>query len=225
MIGFKAFAKGLIAKNNFKYEIGKEYEIDGELKMCKNGFHFSIFPLDVDKWYMISESCCDIEYGIVEALGDILHNDFMSVTNKIKIIKQITREELMEYVKDGEYILPNGDLYRIKNKNFHNDGDLPALELARGIKKWYIDGRLHRDGDLPAIEFAKGGKYWCLNGRLHRDDDKPAIECANGGKYWYIDGQKHRDGNKPAIECANGNKYWYIRNEPQNHLVYINIQK
>jgi hypothetical protein len=160
MLGFKAFGPGLQGINYFKYEVGKVYEIKGELEFCANGFHFCPFPLDVDKWY---EKYSNVEYAVIEALGNILHDTYKSITSKIKIIKRITREELLEYVKDGEHVLPNGDIYQIRDKRYHSDNDIPAIEL--------------KDGD----------KYWYKNGMLHRNCNKPAVVCANGDRYWYVD--------------------------------------
>ena len=85
MFGYKAFHKGLIGYGGFQYEIGKVYEITTNLEFCENGFHFCDFPLDVDRFYHTNWN--EIEYCLVEILGNVIHNkkDHMSITNKIKM--------------------------------------------------------------------------------------------------------------------------------------------
>jgi hypothetical protein len=39
MRGYKAFNKDLTCRG-FQYEIGKTYEMDGEIEICRRGFHF-----------------------------------------------------------------------------------------------------------------------------------------------------------------------------------------
>jgi hypothetical protein len=41
--GSKAFNHDWTGKNDFKYEIGKIYQIDGgKIKLCEKGFHFCL---------------------------------------------------------------------------------------------------------------------------------------------------------------------------------------
>jgi hypothetical protein len=83
MKGYKAFNKGLKC-HNFQYKEGKEFTHDGELQLCKTGFHFCENPLDVLNYYDL----CDSEFTEVEAIGNVVDNtdgDTKKVTDKIKI--------------------------------------------------------------------------------------------------------------------------------------------
>jgi hypothetical protein len=48
--GFKGYDKNLKCRD-FQYEIGKEYQMEGEPKACEQGFHFCENPLDVWNYY------------------------------------------------------------------------------------------------------------------------------------------------------------------------------
>ena len=43
---YKAFDKNMQCRG-FQYEVGKEYDMDGEIKCCERGFHACKSPLEV----------------------------------------------------------------------------------------------------------------------------------------------------------------------------------
>ena len=58
---YKGFDKNLKCRG-FQYEIGKEYEMDGEIKVCSRGFHACESPLEVfDHYSMIGSRFCEVE--------------------------------------------------------------------------------------------------------------------------------------------------------------------
>lgn len=58
---YKGFDKNLKCRD-FQYEIGKEYEMDGEIKVCSRGFHACESPFDVfDHYPMIESRFCEVE--------------------------------------------------------------------------------------------------------------------------------------------------------------------
>lgn len=91
MKGYKAFNKDLICRG-FQYEIGKTYEMEGKLIICKKGFHFCKTIGDTYKFYPMDGNTRICE---IEALGAIAtENGTKFCTNKIKIVKEVTDSTL-----------------------------------------------------------------------------------------------------------------------------------
>lgn len=101
MKGYKAFTKELRSYNGFQYEIGKEYTLEGDLKICENGFHFCDSIADCYHFYYPIDQ--NIRICEIEATGDIISDALSNnklfrkintakkyCTNKIKIIREIT---------------------------------------------------------------------------------------------------------------------------------------
>ena len=98
--GFKGFESDLSCRG-FRYEVGKTYEIDGEIELCSRGFHFCQKLFDVNSFYSFRRD--DYRFCEVEALGDVIteENGTKSVTNKIKIVREIPKEEFLEMANVG----------------------------------------------------------------------------------------------------------------------------
>lgn len=47
---YKGFDKNMKCRG-FQYEVGKEYEMDGEVKCCNQGFHACKSPMEVWDYY------------------------------------------------------------------------------------------------------------------------------------------------------------------------------
>lgn len=61
IIAYKGFDKNLKCRD-FQYEVGKEYEIDGEIECCRHGFHACENPLEVwDHYEMIGSRFAQVE--------------------------------------------------------------------------------------------------------------------------------------------------------------------
>ena len=86
MRGYK-FMESDMTCNGFQYEVRKEYTLEEELQICRNGFHFCKNPFDCLFYYNNIKS--DKRLFLVEALGEVITEGDKSVTNKIKIIEEI----------------------------------------------------------------------------------------------------------------------------------------
>ena len=96
MKGYKGFDKDLKCRD-FQFEVGKEYQIDGELEICNRGFHFCQKLINVYDFYSFGDSrICEIE-----ALGNVITEESKSVTNHIEIIRELTKFEVLHLVNIG----------------------------------------------------------------------------------------------------------------------------
>jgi hypothetical protein len=84
----------------FQYEIGKTYGFNGEIKLCNAGFHFCENIADCFSYYPRR----DVRLARVEALGKVIKSDRDSkcVTDKIKIIEEISLDEAINMTNTGD---------------------------------------------------------------------------------------------------------------------------
>ena len=129
MLGFKAFDDDLINRYGQKFELEKEYILDGEIKFGSRGFHFCTNLEDTLR-YVDGTSAI---ITIVESLGNLQKYDDeyngyydMFVTNKIKIIKVLTKEDILKYM----FKLPEFRIIRLISLYFQfSEDDLQMLEM------------------------------------------------------------------------------------------------
>ncbi|HBF0312707.1 TPA: hypothetical protein KNK77_002568 [Clostridioides difficile] len=114
--GYKVFNPDWTCRN-FKYEVGKTYEHDGDIEVCEAGFHFCQKAIDCFNYYSFDNKN---KVAKIEAIGLIKTNGDKSVTNKITIVKEIEWEELLNIVNIGNNNTGYG------NTGNHNTGGYNA---------------------------------------------------------------------------------------------------
>lgn len=98
---YKAFDKNMQCRG-FQYEVGKEYEIDGEIKCCNRGFHACKSPMEVWDYYDMIGS----RYAEVEQSGKIdkEENSTKVCSSRIKIKAELKLADIInigvEWLKD-----------------------------------------------------------------------------------------------------------------------------
>ena len=88
-IGYKAVNQNMTCKwggNPFQYEIGKTYECEGEIKPCRNGFHFCKNIFNTLRYYNNIKD--DNRFFKIQYDKRIVGLD-KSVTNKITILEEV----------------------------------------------------------------------------------------------------------------------------------------
>jgi len=89
--GYKGFENDMTCRG-FQYEVGQTYEQDRDIGLCKSGFHFCRNVADVLNYY----NGHDCRYAVVEALGEVIDGEDKSVTDRLRIVRELTREEVFK---------------------------------------------------------------------------------------------------------------------------------
>jgi len=95
VIGYKAFDENLKCRDHH-FEIGKTYEIKGELVFCKNGFHFCTNMNNCFNYYDVDARICEV-YA-----EDILNEENKSICRKIKIVRELSQKEIRDKIDNSQ---------------------------------------------------------------------------------------------------------------------------
>ena len=96
--GYKVF-NGDWSCLSFKFEVGKTYTHEGELRVCNSGFHFCEKAIDCFDYYNFDP---DNKVAEVIAHGDIQVEGNKSCTDKIEIVREVSWPELLDLVNSGK---------------------------------------------------------------------------------------------------------------------------
>ena len=161
--GYKVFNPDWTCQG-FKYKVGKTYELTGELRIRKNGFHFCKKASDCFNYYPF-----DSKNKVAEVIahGNIMEDGNKCCTNKIEIVREIPWQELLTIVNEG---LNNTGL---RNTGNWNTGD-------RNTGNWNTGNRNTGDwntgswntGDWNATNYSCG--VFCTEPQKILIFDKPS---------------------------------------------------
>ena len=124
MKGYKVF-NGDWTCRDFKYEVGKTYEMEESPQCCGRGFHFCTNLADCFNYYSFNTNNKVAE---VEALGEIDkdNDDTKHCTNKIKIVRELAWEEVLTLCNSGNSNSGNW------NSGNRNSGDWNITSFSNG---------------------------------------------------------------------------------------------
>ena len=95
--GYKVFNHDWTCRG-FQYEVGKTFKHDGNIEMCGAGFHFCQKARDCFDYYRFDNQNKVAE---IEAIGRVETSGNKSVTDEIKIVREIPWQELLTIVNEG----------------------------------------------------------------------------------------------------------------------------
>lgn len=100
MTGYKVFEPDWTCRG-FQYAVGESFEMDAEPDICNRGFHFCTDLKDCFNYYAFNP---DNKVAEIEAYGDIdaESDNSKHCTNKIKIFREISWEEVLKMVNLGK---------------------------------------------------------------------------------------------------------------------------
>ena len=150
MKSYKGFDKKLKCRD-FQYEIGKEYEMDGEIKVCSRGFHACESPFDVfDHYTMIDSRFCEVEQD-----GNISKEDRGTkiCSSKIKIKAELKLADMInlgvEWLK--EITSPEKIKTSIKDNSSGNGAQIGSSGNGAQIGSSGYDAKIGSSGNDAKI--------------------------------------------------------------------------
>lgn len=122
IIAYKGFDKDFKCRD-FQYEVGKTYEMDGDIECCSRGFHACESPMEVfDHYGMLSSRFAEVEQS---GKIDKENNSTKTCSSRIKIKAELKLADIInlgvEWLK--EITAPS----KIKANNSSNDGDYAKI--------------------------------------------------------------------------------------------------
>ena len=178
--------KGYKISNNrickgFKYEVGKTYTFEGELRLCNQGFHFYKNIDDVFEWYFYDRNNTIIFE--IEALGKIIEDENKCVTDKIKVLRIIPKKEYNKLFKRYKFDKNGNMIYKeniggswVKYKFDKNNNEI-YYENSDGFwRKWKYD----KNNNLIYYENSNG--FW-EKWKYDKNNNLICKENSNGCKF------------------------------------------
>ena len=135
IIGIKGFDKDLKCRN-YQFRIGKTFEEDLTPKLCGRGFHYCQTLSDVFQYYPNKNGN---RFCVIEVLGKVESGVDKCCTNKIKIVRELNRDEIcsgitqeelgrkLREMNDNGFII--GGSFALKAHGYIIDRDLSDIDL------------------------------------------------------------------------------------------------
>ena len=192
---YKGFDKNLKCRD-FQYEIGKEYKMDGEIKVCSRGFHACESPLEVFDYYpMIGSRFCEVEQD-----GNISKEDRGTkiCSSKIKIKAELKLADMInlgvEWLK--EITSPEKIKTSIKDNSSGNYAQIGSSGYDAKIGSSGYGAKIDSTGEgcvimcagINSVAKASKGSWITLSEWSYSDKKKRYIPVCV--KTEFVDGEK-----------------------------------
>lgn len=143
IVAYKAFDENFCCRG-FQYEVGKEYHINGDLKICANGFHACQDLMDVFDYYSMSNS----RFAIVKMWGDVLFGIDKICASNIEIVEELSLKDIVERYASSKLDFMNKTYHdctilRISEMESYTNGDGNHIISNHNRKKILSKGVLN----------------------------------------------------------------------------------
>ena len=196
--------KAYKATYNFKcidliYEIGKTYTFQGELSMCERGFHFCKKIDDIFQWYNNTKELVLLEIEVLGQIIDHPDND-KSVTDKIKIIREIPRTEWNSIFEKYKFDEKGNMIYEKDSYGGEYFWKYKYDEKGNMIYKKYSDGKKI---------------FWEYK---YDEKENKIYEKGYIGVEYFWEYKYDEEGNVIYKKDCNGREYFYKYDEKGNKI-------
>lgn len=183
MKGYKIFDQNWRCRG-FQYAVGETATTTEVLVVCKGGLHFCTRALDCLQYYNLNDTN---HYAEVEAVGDVVSHHDKFVTNRLLVVRELTRDEFAALCH-GTIVMwhDNGAKY--------SEHTYVLGERHGRYKKWHDNGAKSEKGNYEHglyhgvfTEWHQNGNKTCeciyVQDKLHgpytewRGDETKESEC------------------------------------------------
>lgn len=129
IIAYKGFDENLRCRG-YQFEVGKEYEQEGEIVCCENGFHACTNPFDVLNQYDANGKnrfCLVEQSGVIKSEEDL---DTKQASSKIKIKEEIGISGLFKAAIEWIKEITNPDIVAKGTKEKDNIGSSACAKIS-----------------------------------------------------------------------------------------------
>ena len=201
VIGYKVFNPDWTCRG-FQYEVGKTFKHDGDIKMCGSGFHFCL-KLSACFNYYTFDSVNKV--AVVEAIGDVITKGDKSVTNEIKIVKELSWYEILDLCNTGYFNTGNWNTGNCNTGNWNtgncntgnwNTGDWNITSNITGFFNTVEPQRyiFNKSSDVPLSVVHRNPGYiamtrvfslntWVPEEKMSEEEKERHPECLTTGGY------------------------------------------
>ena len=117
IFAYKGFDENFCCRD-FQYEVGKEYHITGDLKICKNGFHACEDLIDTFSYYPMGNS----RFAIVKLWGYVLYGNDKMCASDIEIVEELSLKDIVKrYVASKVNFLEHKNCTRFELNKSENE--------------------------------------------------------------------------------------------------------
>lgn len=179
--GYKVFNPDWTCRG-FQYKVGETFTHNGNIKMCGRGFHFCRKASDCFNYYRFNS---ENKVAEIEALGDVETQGDKSVTDVIRIVREIEWHELLTIVNEGT------DCTGLCNTGDRNTGDWNTGFFNTHSQPLYMFNKptdLTRDEILnfrgiKALGWNYENSWWIYSSNMTDEEKKAHPEYETTGGY------------------------------------------
>ncbi len=205
MKGYKALDWDMRAAhgNKMQFELGKTYFVDGEVIPCKNGFHFCEKIEYLNCYYNIANS----RIFEVEADGIIIRTEDKCVTERIKLVRELSKEEISKYFEQNLQLLICHNKayirYAVAEQGY-------GLNVLINDKNWQVREAVAKQG--YGLDILIHDEDWCVREAVAKQGY--GLDILIYDNDWCVREAVAKQGY--GLDILINDKNWYVRQAVAN---------
>lgn len=198
---YKCFEENMQGWDNFQYEIGKTYELDGKREVGINWFDYYKRIVDIEKYWNLKDGrVCEIE-----VLGNKSTDCFGKlITDRIRIVRELSKEEINQYFEDNWEELIKIEENWIKGALIKYGFGLSVLSKD---PYWFIRYRVSLHGRPEDLDILVYDEEWSVRKEVARHGRPKDLDILVHDKEENVQDEVKKHGRPDDLNILGNNKY------------------